>query len=75
MNFDTSFEIGKGLTLFAVVNNLFDKDYVSAGRLGITPFSPSVTVPSARAAGTTTRANGRTRRSSAPARRAAPGSE
>lgn len=42
VNFDTSFEIAKGFRLFAEVNNIFDKDYVNGGRLGITPFSPSV---------------------------------
>jgi len=42
VNLDTSFEVMTGLTLFAKVNNLFDKDYSSAGRLGVNPFSPSV---------------------------------
>src|SRR5262249_38804753 len=43
VDFDTSFKITDSLTLFAQVSNLFDKDYVSAGRLGVNPFSPSVT--------------------------------
>ena len=42
VNFNTSFAITKDLRVFAMVNNVFDKDYVSGGRLGITPFSPSV---------------------------------
>jgi outer membrane receptor protein involved in Fe transport len=41
-NFETEFQLRPGLTLFAQVNNLFDREYISAGRLGITPFSPSV---------------------------------
>jgi outer membrane receptor protein involved in Fe transport len=39
---DTSFRLSKSLTLFAQVNNLFDKEYFSAGRLGVDPFSPAV---------------------------------
>jgi outer membrane receptor protein involved in Fe transport len=42
VNFDTSFAITKALKVYALVNNVFDKDYISGGRLGITPFSPSV---------------------------------
>jgi outer membrane receptor protein involved in Fe transport len=42
VNVDTSFAITQDLRLFAMVNNVFDKDYISGGRLGITPFSPSV---------------------------------
>ncbi|MEJ0098456.1 MAG: TonB-dependent receptor [Pseudomonadota bacterium] len=41
-NFETQYQLQPGLILSAQVNNLFDRDYVSAGRLGITPFSPSV---------------------------------
>jgi len=41
-DFDTSYRLGKGFTLFAQVDNLFDKDYFTAGRLGVNPFSPSV---------------------------------
>ena len=40
-NLRTSYELGKGFSLFALVNNLFDRRYFSAGRLGINPFSPS----------------------------------
>ncbi len=39
---DASYEIVKGLAIFAQVNNLFDKQYFTAGRLGVNPFSPSV---------------------------------
>jgi outer membrane receptor protein involved in Fe transport len=42
VNFDTSFAMTKDLKLVAMVNNVLDKDYISGGRLGITPFSPSV---------------------------------
>ncbi|MEZ0315652.1 MAG: TonB-dependent receptor [Methylophilaceae bacterium] len=38
----TSYIIGKGFTLSAKVNNLFDNEYASAGRLGVNPFSPSI---------------------------------
>jgi outer membrane receptor protein involved in Fe transport len=41
-NFQTSYKLDKGLTLGLQVNNLFDKEYASAGRLGINPFSPSI---------------------------------
>jgi outer membrane receptor protein involved in Fe transport len=41
-NFETEYTLLPGLTVFAQVNNLFDHDYTTAGRLGITPFSPSV---------------------------------
>lgn len=39
---DTTVEIAKGVSLFAGVNNLFDREYYTAGRLGVNPFSPSV---------------------------------
>lgn len=39
-NLKTSYEIVPGLSVFALVNNLFDKGYFTAGRLGINPFSP-----------------------------------
>ena len=42
VNFNTSFAIAKGLLLFGQVNNIFDKDYINGGRLGITPFSTAV---------------------------------
>jgi outer membrane receptor protein involved in Fe transport len=41
-NLRTSYELGQGFNLFALVNNLFDRSYATAGRLGIDPFSPSV---------------------------------
>jgi iron complex outermembrane recepter protein len=41
-NLDTTFEVHKGLSLFAQITNLFDRKYFSAGRLGVNPFSPSV---------------------------------
>lgn len=37
-NFDTTVELSKGLSLYVLVNNLFDRDYFTAGRLGINPF-------------------------------------
>ena len=37
-NLDTSYELAKGLTLYGLVTNLFDRQYFSAGRLGINPF-------------------------------------
>lgn len=41
-NLHTSYKLDKGLTLGLQVNNLFDREYFSAGRLGINPFSPSI---------------------------------
>ncbi|NOU25726.1 MAG: TonB-dependent receptor, partial [Methylotenera sp.] len=41
-NLSTSYDFGSGWTMGAVVNNLFDKQYFSAGRLGLNPFAPSV---------------------------------
>jgi outer membrane receptor protein involved in Fe transport len=41
-NFNTSYKITKGLTAGLMVNNLFDREYYSAGRLGVNPFSPSI---------------------------------
>lgn len=41
-NLDTTVELSKGLSLFVQVNNLFDRRYYTAGRLGINPFSPGV---------------------------------
>lgn len=40
-NLKTRYEIVKGLSVFGMVNNLFDRRYATAGRLGINPFSPS----------------------------------
>ncbi|MDT7838408.1 TonB-dependent receptor [Aquabacterium sp. OR-4] len=41
-NLDTSVELGGGLSAFAQVSNLFNRQYFSAGRLGVNPFAPSV---------------------------------
>ncbi len=40
-NLKTRYELVKGLSIFGMVNNLFDRRYATAGRLGINPFSPS----------------------------------
>ncbi|MEZ0231605.1 MAG: TonB-dependent receptor [Methylophilaceae bacterium] len=40
-NFRGTYDLGKGWTLGMMVNNLLDKQYFSAGRLGLTPFAPS----------------------------------
>jgi outer membrane receptor protein involved in Fe transport len=42
LNFNTSYQVTSQMTLFAQVNNVLDRGYLTAGRLGITPFSPSV---------------------------------
>jgi Fe(3+) dicitrate transport protein len=41
-NFQTSYKINKEWTATLLVNNLFDREYYSAGRLGRNPFSPSI---------------------------------
>lgn len=41
-NFQTSYMISKEWTATLLINNLFDKEYFSAGRLGRNPFSPSI---------------------------------
>jgi outer membrane receptor protein involved in Fe transport len=41
-NMNARFQATKGLSLIAQVNNLFDKEYFSAGRLDANPFSPSI---------------------------------
>jgi Fe(3+) dicitrate transport protein len=41
-NFQTSYKFNKEWTATMLVNNLFDKEYFSAGRLGVNPFSPSI---------------------------------
>jgi outer membrane receptor protein involved in Fe transport len=41
-NFQTSYRFNKEWTATMLVNNLFDKEYFSAGRLGVNPFSPSI---------------------------------
>ena len=41
-NFQTSYKFNNEWTASLLVSNLFDKEYFSAGRLGINPFSPSI---------------------------------
>jgi len=41
-NFQTSYELAPEWTLSMLVNNVFDKEYFTAGRLGVNPFSPSI---------------------------------
>jgi Fe(3+) dicitrate transport protein len=41
-NFQTSYKFNKEWTATMMVNNIFDKEYFSAGRLGRNPFSPSI---------------------------------
>ncbi|MFD0913383.1 TonB-dependent receptor domain-containing protein [Methylophilus luteus] len=41
-NFQTSYKLNSEWTLGLRVNNIFDKEYFSAGRLGRNPFSPSI---------------------------------
>ena len=41
-NFQTSYKFNNEWTANLLVNNLFDKEFFSAGRLGRNPFSPSV---------------------------------
>lgn len=41
-NLDMSYRVSRGLSVFAQVNNLFDRRYFTAGRLDVNPFSPSV---------------------------------
>ena len=41
-NFQTSYKLNKEWTASMLVNNVFDKEYFSAGRLGRNPFSPSI---------------------------------
>lgn len=41
-NFQTSYKLSKEWTATMIVSNLFDKEYFSAGRLGVNPFSPSI---------------------------------
>lgn len=42
LNFRATYEIGKGWSAGFMVNNIFNKEYFSAGRLGLTPFAPSI---------------------------------
>ena len=41
-NFQTRYKFNSEWTLGMQINNLFDKEYFSAGRLGRNPFSPSI---------------------------------
>ena len=41
-NFQTSYKFNKEWTATMLVNNIFDKEFFSAGRLGRNPFSPHV---------------------------------
>jgi outer membrane receptor protein involved in Fe transport len=41
-NFLTSYKLAPEWTLGLQVNNIFDKEYFTAGRLGVNPFAPSV---------------------------------
>lgn len=41
-NFHTSYKLSPEWTFGLRINNLFDKEYASAGRLGINAFSPSI---------------------------------
>ncbi|CAG0976038.1 Fe(3+) dicitrate transport protein FecA [Methylophilaceae bacterium] len=41
-NFQTSYQLAPEWRLGLLVNNIFDKDYFTAGRLGRNPFSPSI---------------------------------
>jgi len=41
-NFQTSYKLNKEWTATMLVNNVLDKEYFTAGRLGVNPFSPSI---------------------------------
>lgn len=41
-NFQTSYKLDKDLTFGLQINNLFNREYFSAGRLGQNPFAPSI---------------------------------
>ena len=41
-NFHTSYKLSKEWSASMIVNNLFDKEYYTAGRQGVNPFSPSI---------------------------------
>ncbi|HSH87250.1 MAG TPA: TonB-dependent receptor [Methylophilus sp.] len=41
-NFNTSYKLNPEWTVGLRINNLFDKEYASAGRLGLNAFSPSI---------------------------------
>ena len=40
-NLNAAYKLGGGLSVFLKVDNLFDKDYQTAGELGLNPFTPS----------------------------------
>nr|WP_238525833.1 TonB-dependent receptor [Methylovorus glucosotrophus] len=40
-NLRANYDLGKGWSAGLLINNLLDKTYYSAGRLGLTPFAPS----------------------------------
>ncbi len=42
VNMDAGYTLWNRLTFFVKVNNLLDRSYFTAGRLGISPFAPSV---------------------------------
>ncbi|MDP8568677.1 TonB-dependent receptor domain-containing protein [Methylophilus aquaticus] len=42
VNFNTTYKISPEWTFGLRINNLFDKEYASAGRLGLNAFSPSI---------------------------------
>jgi len=41
-NFQTSYKLNSEWTAAMMINNVFDKEYFTAGRLGRNPFSPSI---------------------------------
>jgi len=41
-NLRATYDMGAGWTAGLLINNLLDKEYTSAGRLGLTPFAPSI---------------------------------
>lgn len=41
-NFQTSYQFNKEWSASLLINNIFDKEYFTAGRLGRNPFSPSI---------------------------------
>ena len=40
-SFDASYRATEQLSVFLQISNLFDREYATAGRLGVNPFSPS----------------------------------
>ncbi|WP_445372334.1 TonB-dependent receptor [Methylomonas sp. HW2-6] len=40
-NLKTQYQVSKTVKVFGMINNLFDRQYATAGRLGTNPFSPS----------------------------------